>query len=244
MPLDPRIAGTKAVDSSDPSLIGQELVIVDPVRIAGELVHVPRPLAGVPEYVAAAEAEMRADDLLEQLKRALTDRGGGPRWVPDTTLVVEMRAAAEAVVISAAVGLEAFAADQVLRVADPSTGAITYENEKLTARDIRERWSLDQRYRTVLPVLLSLKNPAAKPWWSTFRRIQGLAALTRHAITEPVKRSGLQDERPLAERFYNGEYRGASAMMRMAFEHFAPSWISDERLIALSGDRAPGTTGQ
>src|SRR4051812_38515598 len=117
MPLDPRIAGTKAVDSSDPSLIGHELVIVDPVRIAGELVHVPRPLAGVPEYVAAAEAEKRADDLLEQLRQALTDRGGGPRWVPDTTLVVEMRAAAEAVVISAAVGLEAFAADQVLRVA-------------------------------------------------------------------------------------------------------------------------------
>src|SRR4051794_15280464 len=109
MPLDPRIAGAKAVDSSDPSLVGHQFVIVDPVRIAGELVHIPRPLAGVPEYVAAADAEKRADELLEQLREALTVRGDGPRWVPDTTLVVEMRAAAESVVISAAVGWEAFA---------------------------------------------------------------------------------------------------------------------------------------
>ncbi len=51
-----------------------------------------------------------------------------------------------------------------------------------------------------------------------------------------MKRSGLADERPLAERFYNGEYRGASAMMLAAFQHFAPNWISDERLVSLSLD--------
>jgi hypothetical protein len=233
--LDPRIAGAKAIDSSDPAFVGQEFVILDEVRVAGELVQVPRPLAGVPEYVTVAAAEERADQLLGQLRASLTGRGGGPRWVPDTTLVVEMRAAAESAVISAVVGLEAFGAHQVLRFVDPEKQTLEFDDETLTPRDVRERWSLDERYKTVLPALLGVGNPAGKGWWSTFRRIQALAALTRHAVGEPVKRGGLSDERPLAERFYNGEYRGAAETMLSAFDHFSPGWIDDERLRALAG---------
>lgn len=180
-----------------------------------------------------AAAEQRSDELLEQLRASLTGRGGGPRWVPDTTVVVEMRAAAESAVISAVVGLEAFCAHQVLRFVDVETQTLEFNDETLTPQDVRERWSLDERYKTVLPALLGVGNPAGKGWWSTFRRIQALAALTRHAVAEPVKRAGLSDERPLAERFYNGEYRGGAEMMLSAFDHFSPGWIDDERLRAL-----------
>jgi hypothetical protein len=230
--LDPRIAGAKAIDSSDPALIGHEFVVVDEVKIGGEVVHVPRPLAGVPELVAVMGAERRADELLGQLVSALTGRGGGPRWVPDTTLVVEMRAAAESAVVAAVVGLEAFAAHHVLGFVDQTAGTLVYRGDTTTPKEIREL-SLDDRYKRVLPELMGVGNPAGKRWWSTFRRVQALAALTRHAIAEPVKRSGLTDERPLAERFYNGEYRGVGDMMGSAFEHFSPGWISDERLVAL-----------
>jgi hypothetical protein len=40
---------------------------------------------------------------------------------------------------------------------------------------------------------------------------------------------GLDGERSLAERIYNGEYVGAADMMISAFEHVSPGWLSQER---------------
>jgi hypothetical protein len=89
---------------------------------------------------------------------------------------------------------------------------------------VRER-SLDERYKIVLPELLGKPRPGNEPWWEVMRRIQGLAALTRHAIYEPIKRSGLTGEKQLVERLYEGEYVGATAMLISAFEYFEPTWI-------------------
>lgn len=227
---DPRIASA-TVTGGPEDLIGHDLVIVDEFRYKGEVVHIPRPLAGVPEFVAVAEAEVKADELREQLLTTLVDQGPA-KWQKDTTLVVEMRAAAESAVITAAVGLEAFSNHHVLRAADPETGVVVIGDEQTTAAEVREL-SLDERYKRTLPALLGVGNPAGKQWWQVLRRVQALAALTRHAVQEPVERNGLSGERSLAERYYLGEYQGVTRMMFAVFEHFSPNWISDERLRAI-----------
>ncbi|MFN2470577.1 MAG: hypothetical protein ABR583_06235 [Gaiellaceae bacterium] len=227
---DPRIASA-TVTGGPADLIGHDLVIVDEFRYRGEVVHIPRPLAGVPEFVAVAEAEVKGDELREQMLSTLVDQPPA-KWQPDTTLVVEMRAAAESAVITAVVGLEAFSNHHVLRLADPKTGKLLLADEQMTAAAIREL-PLDERYKRTLPALLGVSNPAGKQWWQVLRRVQGLAALTRHAIHEPVERRGLSGERSLAERYYLGEYQGVTRMMFSVFEHFAPNWISDERLRRL-----------
>jgi hypothetical protein len=129
--LDPRIATTTAV-GGPPDLIGQDLVIVDEIAYRGEVVHIPRPLAGVPELVAVAEAEVKADELRDELLATLVDEGPA-KWQKNTTLVVEMRAAAESAVITATVGLEAFSNHHVSRLAGPSrrscsSGSFTYSS--------------------------------------------------------------------------------------------------------------------
>lgn len=208
-------------------MVGQTLVVVDEVMLNGELAHVPRPLAGIPELVAVAEAEEAAERLRVQLVSSLVDQGPA-KWQPNTTLVIEMRSVAETVVTSAVVGLEAFSSHHVLGHIDQATGKVSYHGEQLTPRDVRERFSLDERYKLVLPALLSRPKPSGKRWWQVLRRIQGLAALTRHAVYEPVERSGLTGTRPLAERYYTGEYRGATKMLFECFEHFSPSWVPTE----------------
>lgn len=100
--------------------------------------------------------------------------------------------------------------------------------EQLQPQGVRERFSLDERYKLVLPELMNRPKPSSEPWWPVFRRIQGLAALTRHAIYEPVERSGLSGKKPLAERFYTGEYVGSTRMLFQAFEHFSPNWVPTE----------------
>ncbi len=233
---DPRIAST-TVTGGPPDLIGHNLVIVDEFTYKGEIVHIPRPLAGVPEFVAVAEAEVRADELREELLGTLVDQGPA-KWQANTTLVVEMRAAAESAVITAVVGLEAFSNHHVTRVADPASGQLEVAGQTMTAAEVREH-SLDDRYKRVLPAILNVKNPAGKQWWQVFRRVQALAALTRHAVNEPIKRSGLSGKRSLAERYYLGEYEGVTRMMFSVFEHFSPNWVSDDRLRAIGDGRGP-----
>jgi hypothetical protein len=232
---DPRIAST-TVTGGPADLIGHDLVIVDEFIFRGELVHIPRPLAGVPEFVAVAEAEVKADDLREKLLATLTDEGPA-KWQKDTSLVVEMRAAAESAVITAVVGLEAFSNHHVTRIADHQTGELDVAGERTTAAELRER-SLDERYKRVLPAILGVGNPAGKQWWQVFRRAQALAALTRHAVDEPIARRGLSSKRSLAERYYLGEYQGVTRMMFVVFEHFSPNWISDDRLRAIGDGRS------
>jgi hypothetical protein len=233
---DPRIAWTTVTDGP-PDLVGQDLVLVDEVSYKGERLHIPRPLAGVAEFVAVAEAEVRAEALRIELLSTLSDVGPA-RWQQDTTLVVEMRAAAGSAVATAIIGLEAFSSHHVARLAaDSADGTVSYSGRALRPEEVRELY-LDERYKRVLPALLGVHTPAGKKWWHVFRRVQALAALTRHAIYEPVKRSGLTGERSLAERFYVGEYQGVARMMFSAFEHFSPGWISDERLRAIGAGRA------
>ncbi len=231
---DPRIASA-TVTGGPEDLIGHDLVIVDEFRYKDEVVHIPRPLAGVPEFVAVAEAEVKADELREQMLSTLVDQGPA-KWQPDTRLVVEMRAAAESAVITAVVGLEAFSNHHVLRVADPKTGVVVLDGQETTAADVRER-SLDERYKRVLPAILGVGNPAGKQWWQVLRRVQALAALTRHAVDEPTERSGLSGKRSLAERYYLGAYQSVTRMIFSAFEHFSPNWISDDRLRAIGDGR-------
>ena len=223
---DPRIAHAEVV-SGPPDIVGDTLVIVDVVTLDGEAVHIPRPLAGVPELVAVAEAEKKAELLRQRLVSTLVDQGPA-KWQPDTTLVVEMRAAAETAVTSAVVGLEAFSSHHVARHVDQETGNVTYHSEQLTPQDVRELYSLDQRYKLVLPELMSRPKPSGKSWWQVLRRVQGLAALTRQAIDEPVERSGLTGKRTLAERLYTGEFIGVTGMLFACFEHFSPDWVPAE----------------
>jgi hypothetical protein len=212
-------------------LVGHHIVAMDSMIYEGDEIHVPRLLPGVPEFVAAAEAEATAEELRQRLLSTLSSAGGG-KWQPDTTLVVEMRGAAASVVINAVVGLEAFANHHVRRNADPVTESIEVDGRPMTIGEVREL-SLDRRYKHVLPSVLDVANPAGRPWWQVLRRVQALAALTRHAIDEPVTRNGLTDKRSLAERYNRGEYAGATRMLFSAIEHFSPNGISDERLRAV-----------
>jgi hypothetical protein len=231
---DPRIASAHVV-GGPPDLIGHDLIIVDEFIHKGEVVHIPRPLAGVPEFVAVAEAEVRAEELREKLLGTLTDEGPA-KWQKDTTLVVEMRAAAESAVITAVVGLEAFSNHHVTRLVPAGSDELDVDGETMSAAEVREL-SLDERYKRVLPSLLKVGNPAGKQWWQVLRRAQALAALTRHAVEEPITRSGLSGECSLAARYYLGEYQGVTRMMFSLFEHFSPNWISDDRLRAIGDGR-------
>ena len=85
---------------------------------------------------------------------------GPAKWQKDTTLVVEMRAAAESAVITAAVGLEAVANHHVLRLADPNSGQLKIGDKQTTVAEVREL-SLDERYKRTLPTLLGASNPPA-----------------------------------------------------------------------------------
>jgi hypothetical protein len=104
-----------------------------------------------------------------------------------------------------------------------------------TQRSFRELADLplNERYANVLPVLLDVPTPTSEPWWSVFRRVQGLAALNRHAITDAVRRKGLAGSTKLVQRLCDREYRGAALMMLAVFEYFSPGWIGEERMSEL-----------
>ena len=197
------------------------------MTLNGEPVWFPRVHPGVPELVSVAEAEQTAERLRHQLLATLVPSPGGPgqpKRQPNESLVVEMRSAAETTVISAVVGLEAFCSHHVAHCMDQATGSVMYRGEYLTAAAVRDR-SLDERYKLILPEMLAKPTPTGEDWWPVFRRVQGLAALTRHAISEPVRRSGLHGEKALAERFYSGEFVGAAQMLFKCFEYFSPNWV-------------------
>jgi hypothetical protein len=214
-------------------MAGHELVIVDRVAIDGRLVDFPRPLPGLPEYSAAARAEAEAETLRPKLTEDLDERGDLP-FQANTPLVFEMRGAAATTVTAAMTGLEAYANHHLSRFeTEPGSGVINVAGEH---RDLGELRSLpiNERYKDVLPTLLDKTKPTSEPWWPTLRRVQGLAALQRHAVYDPQERKGLDGKRSLAERIYTGEYRGAASMMLAAFEHFSPGWVSTDRLEGLN----------
>lgn len=228
--IDPRIAATTIVDGP-PDLVGKEVYPVDTVRVGGRLVDFPRVLPGAAEYASVVSSETRAESLRPRLVGDLPYARG--RDVPlqqDGVLVIEMQAAAATAVTSAIEGLSRFATYHV----DGRVGSGTFVlgDAPRTARELREL-PIHEMYADVLPELMGVGRPTGERWWQTFRTVQGLAALRRHAVYEPVRRSGLQGERPLLERFYNGEYRGVAWMMLAAFEHFSPGWISQARLDQL-----------
>lgn len=93
---DPRIAHAHVVAGPE-DLVGDTLLILDVVHIDGRAVHIPRLLAGVPELVACRESEHRADELRERLLGTLVEQDPA-LWQPDTSLVIEMRSAADTAV--------------------------------------------------------------------------------------------------------------------------------------------------
>ena len=60
--------------------------------------------------------------------------------------------------------------------------------ETLTPQEVRERFSLDQRYKLVLPALLVKEQPTQEKWWPVLRC---LAASARHH--QLIERSGSRD---------------------------------------------------
>lgn len=220
---DPRAAATSTVG-------GDDVVIADRVNIGGRVVDFPRPLPGAPDYAAVVAAEARAEELRPKLLEDLDERHDPP-WQPNTLLVLDMRGAVGTAVSGAITGMEAFANHHILRSA-PS-GAFVVGDKEMTV-EYAINMPINDRYSDVLPALLEKPKPTGKSWWQTFRRIQRLAVLQRHALYEPQGGKGLDGERSLAERIYNGEYQGAASMMVSAFEHFSPGWFSEERRQALS----------
>ena len=57
---DPRVTASKVVAGPD-DLVGYHVVAMDSMIYEGDAIHVPRLLPGVPEFVAAAEAEASAE---------------------------------------------------------------------------------------------------------------------------------------------------------------------------------------
>jgi hypothetical protein len=232
---DPRIASTTVV-GGPPDLIGEELIRCEEVTIGGRSVHVPRAQPGVPEYVSVAHSEMRAEKLRPRLDENLDTRGA-VAYQPDFGLVLEFRSSAGTAVASAIVGVEAFTNHHLARYCPPGDGIVRYGDKQYDLHALREI-PLNERVGEVLPELYGKPRPTREKWWQTFRQIQGLAALTRHAIDEPTARGGLSGKKSLTQRLCDGEYSGAAAMMLDLFAYFEPNWIPSERLERLPP--APG----
>jgi hypothetical protein len=210
---DPRTIRTTILDGP---MVGDAVIAVEEVEIDGLVLHVPRTIPGVAEYLVVREAERQAEILRPQLTQGLNYSGGSIPFQPNEALVYSMQAAAGTAVLSATVGLEAFANHHIRRVAgdDPA------------------RWErspfdlpLHERFGDVLPNLMGVPRPTAEQWWRVLRRVQALSGLVRHPETGAQRRRGLDGERTITERLYRGEYRGATEMMEEVFEYFSPSWL-------------------
>jgi hypothetical protein len=228
--FDPRVAATTVV-TGPADLVGNTLVRVEQVTITGQLVHLSASLPGVPQYVAVARAEAEANALWPRLMDGLDRRGPIP-YQPDAAVVIDFQAAVGSAIAGAVTGLEAFASHHLGRFAAPGQPVI-YNGKPHTLRELRDAFSLNQRYADVMPAVMGVPRPTQEPWWPTLRRIQGLAALDRHAVTEPTIRSGLNGEKSLVQRFCDREYAGAAQMMLDVFQHFSPGWVSPERASQL-----------
>jgi hypothetical protein len=115
---DPRIAASLIV-GGPPEWEGKSLVAIDRVTLDGKPVDLPRIHPGIPELVAVGRAEQAAEEMRARMLATLvTQPVGPPLWQPDGMLVVDMRSAAESVVTTAVVGLEAFAGEHINRAAD------------------------------------------------------------------------------------------------------------------------------
>jgi hypothetical protein len=234
---DPRTASAN-VTAGPADLIGHELVIVTPVVVDGVAVHLPKLLPGLNDYVATAHAEAEAEQLRPRLLEGLDPRGPAA-YQPNTEIVFNFLSSAGSVATSAVAGLEAFANHHVARYCAPAAfddngdeiepvptveiGGAVYTFSDLTNKPLNER------YADILPKLQELLRPTAEDWWPKLRQVQGLAALNRHGITDPVKRKGLEGRKSLVQRLCDREYSGASALMLSVFDYFAPGWIDDDR---------------
>jgi len=145
--------------------------------------------------------------------------------------VYDFHAAAGSAVNAAISGLESFANHHIARVGGAGA-AVVYDGGTYPVSELWN-WTLDDRLGKVLPELWPKRTPKQESWWPTLKRVQGLAALTRHGVIDPVERSGLTGKKSLAQRFCDAEYGGGAAMMLHAMAHFAPTWISAERLSQL-----------
>jgi len=197
----------------------------------GREIHVPAALPGAPEYRTVFGAEQTADELRVGIANTLDERGEIP--TANIRVALDFRDVAGTAVASAAVGLESYANFQLQRFLAPGD-EFTLPGGKVRTLDGLRDLPLHDRYRLVLPDLMNCEKPTSETWWEDLRRIQSLAALQRHAITEPRSRGGLRGERSLSQRLYGAEYRGAASMMLSVFEHFTPGWINEQLRQALA----------
>ncbi len=226
--LDPRV-GAATVVAGPADMIGP-VVRCDLVHLNGREILLPKAHPGVTDYISVANSESRANALFPQLSEGL-DMTGRVAYQPDASLVFDFQAAGGTAVNSAVTGLEAFTNHHLARYCPPGQ-SVVYEGETYTLGDLRNM-PLNERLGEVLPAFYGRPSPTQEGWWQPFRRVQGLAALIRHAVDEPVKRHGLSGQKSLAQRFCDGDYRGAAAMMLDAFAYFEPTWIDPERLALL-----------
>ena len=226
---DPR-AATATITDGPPELLGST-EIYRPYLIDGRAIALPKVIPGIPEYMTVARAEVAADQLRPRLLENLDERNPEIAFQPDAALTFDFYAAAGTAISETIVGLEGFANHFISRHFDEAEtfelGETTYTRSEVYNRALNERLS------DFLPVIVEVERPTNEPWWPTFRRIQGLAALRRHSVFEPVKRRGLDGEKALIQRLLDREYAGGARMMLRAFEFFSPSWISPERAAAL-----------
>jgi hypothetical protein len=226
--LDPRIASSTVIAGPSDALglnIRVERVVIDGLEL-----DLPKAHPGVSNYVSVAHSETRADSFRGQLVQAL-DHSGPVPYQPNFGLVLDFQSSCGTAVAEAIVGVEAFTNHHLARFV-PHGGTLTYNGRAYTlpqARDI----SINERVGEVLPSLYGKAKPTSEPWWPVFRRVQGLAALARHGVDEPVTRNGLTGEKPLLQRLCDREYSGAAAMMLNLFAYFEPRWVSPERLEQL-----------
>jgi hypothetical protein len=227
---DPRLASVTVVSGPPGIQPGDELVHVEPVTIDGMAILLPVALPGVAEYVAAANSETEANRLRPQLTTDLDCRSTVPAQL-NATLALNFNAAAGSAATSAMAGIEAFTNHQITRIAG-AAGEIHYEGVTRTPSELWQ-WRIDQRVGAVLPQITGRPMPKQEPWWGTFRRVQALAALARHGITDAYKKAGLSGEKRLSQRYIDREHRGGAGMMLELFEHFAPGWMGSARLREL-----------
>lgn len=229
---DPRAATTTALET------GETIVRCERVHVGGREIDFPAFVPGAPEYAGVVAAEARAEAIRPKLFEGL-DEGDPVPWQPNAPLVFDFRGAVASAVTGAITGMEAFANWHISRVAAPSSTVTvaTVERELGYVYNM----ALTDRYADVLPELLGKPRPTREQWWSTFRAIQGLAVLHRHALYDPQTRQGLSGERSLAERVYSGAYQGAGQMMLSAFEHFSPGWFPENRVDGLAQLSRPPT---
>lgn len=226
---DPR-AATSEVIEGPPDLVGP-VEIFRPFTIDGREVAVPVPLPGVPEYVTVARAEDEANQFRARLLDDLDESNQQMAYQNDPEVTFGFYASAGTTVSEAIVGLESFANHLLGGHFDQQE---TFElGERSYSRSEVYNKPLNERFSDFLPILRQVERPTNQGWWPTLRRIQGLAALKRHGVYEPVKRSGLEGEKELTQRFLDLEYRGAARMMLELFEFFVPGWVSPERLAHL-----------